>query len=102
MPEKINDTRAIFDSGLLLHRDSVFSGALQRILLRWKLKSAAQGRIVRADRQRAAAHRLPSQAQHRTRTKEIGKWKPSRRSRIFKILSSTRHERNGTTSRSTW
>src|ERR1035438_2762682 len=41
-------------------------------------------------------------AQPRTRKKEIGKWKRSRHSRIFRILSSTRHERNGITSPSIW
>src|SRR5882757_5115570 len=41
-------------------------------------------------------------AQHLTRTKEIGRWKPSRRSRIFKILSSIPPARSGTISRFTW
>src|ERR1700677_5293743 len=37
-------------------------------------------------------------AQHRTRNKEIGKWKPSRHNRTCEIPSSTRHERSGTIS----
>jgi hypothetical protein len=76
---------------------------LLRILLSGKLKSARQGRIVGADRKRAAADYFPKlMAQHRTRKKEIGKWNPSRHNRIFRIPSSTRHERNGTISRSIW
>src|SRR5450755_2215799 len=41
-------------------------------------------------------------AQPRTRKKEIGKWKRSRHSRTFRILSSTRRERKGITSPSIW
>src|ERR1700677_692941 len=72
---------------------------LLRILFLGKLKSLRQGRIVGADR-RAVASCCPPQlmAQHRTRNKEIGKWKPSRHNRTFKIPSSTRHERSGTIS----
>src|ERR1700682_3852221 len=56
-------------------------------------------------RQEKSCRRLPFPmltARLLTRKKEIGKWKPSRHSRTFRIPSSTRHERNGTILRSIW
>src|SRR6266851_2624187 len=99
-----NETRSMLGGGRECAVGLPCARAASQNTLSGKLKSAGQGRIVGADRKRAAADcpSLHARGAASNRKKGDRQWKPSRRNRTFRIPSSTRHARNGTILRSIW